>query len=327
MEAINRYHFAIYLSVFFSIFSIFICIVEHEIFLKYGDDKNSTFRFILLWVHLFTTICLGISIYFATKCWLWWRKTLGKLGKFDDLINTKIWKITAFEILINLISPMPFLYKTKYQDFYYVERVSVKIQVNTMLLFFMIILRIYVVTKGVLISTYFMSDRATRVWAIYGVHNGYRYWVRAIFRENPFIFCYINYFFYTIVFGYLFKAIENEANHGNLSTPYFTFQNSLWCSFITMTTVGYGDFFPKTFLGRLVGYWAAFVGVALESLVILTVQSGLRHTMTQLSAYLMIVSLGKKEKLKSLAGKMLVATYRMRHCPKEKHLSLLKNYK
>lgn len=98
--------------------------------------------------------------------------------------------------------------------------------------------------------------------------NGYRYTLRALFKEYPFFFVYSLYAFSTVLFGYLFRTIEFEVNDGSLDVKSFTTTNAMWCGFNTMTTAGYGDFFPKTTVGRLVGYLAAFVGVALESLAI-----------------------------------------------------------
>lgn len=68
---------------------------------------------------------------------------MGHIGKYDDLINTGNWKIMSLEILLNLVSPMPFLYKVKYEDYYYVEQLDVKLQVNTILMFLMFLFRIY----------------------------------------------------------------------------------------------------------------------------------------------------------------------------------------
>ena len=39
--------------------------------------------------------------------------------------------------------------------------------------------------------------------------------------------------------------------------------DALWWGMVTITTVGYGDFFPVTFLGRLTGVFVMFAGVGI----------------------------------------------------------------
>src|SRR6185369_17298757 len=39
--------------------------------------------------------------------------------------------------------------------------------------------------------------------------------------------------------------------------------DALWWGMVTITTVGYGDFFPVTLLGRLTGVFVMFAGVGI----------------------------------------------------------------
>lgn len=89
--------------------------------------------------------------------------TKGKKTKYDDLLNTGHWKYVVKEIIVNLISPMPFLYNITYEEFIYVDQVKVRVMVNTILLILMILIRLYHIVRIVLISSYFMSSRAARV--------------------------------------------------------------------------------------------------------------------------------------------------------------------
>lgn len=83
---------------------------------------------------------------------------------------------------------MPFLFGIKYTDYYYVENLNVQIRVNTALLIVMVLFRIYHIERCAMISTYFMSDRAYRVSAIYGVNLGYKFALRSVYKTYPYIF-------------------------------------------------------------------------------------------------------------------------------------------
>jgi voltage-gated potassium channel len=61
-----------------------------------------------------------------------------------------------------------------------------------------------------------------------------------------------------LIFGAAFLLAEREKQ------PDLSFADSVWWSMVTMTTVGYGDFFPKTFYGRFfVAYPCLLLGIGL----------------------------------------------------------------
>ena len=49
--------------------------------------------------------------------------------------------------------------------------------------------------------------------------------------------------------------------------------NGLWCIVAIMTTVGYGELYPKTHLGRLIGIIAAVIGAFLVSLMVVAMSN------------------------------------------------------
>jgi voltage-gated potassium channel len=56
-----------------------------------------------------------------------------------------------------------------------------------------------------------------------------------------------------------------QAERGAPGSNIETFGDSLWWSWCTSTTVGYGDFYPVTTTGRLIGVSLMLVGVAMVS--------------------------------------------------------------
>jgi hypothetical protein len=84
----------------------------------------------------------------------------------------------------------------------------------------------------------------------------------------------------TIIISYIVRIFENSyrvepdgslvfiSNFGNIS-------DAFWYLWVTYSTVGYGDYFPKTILGRIVGLMAAMLGTFVTSTLIVSLQQRL----------------------------------------------------
>ncbi len=61
------------------------------------------------------------------------------------------------------------------------------------------------------------------------------------------------------LFGSAIVILRFEAGEGNITTA----EDALWWAFVTITTVGYGDYYPVTTQGRIVASLLAVVGIGL----------------------------------------------------------------
>lgn len=53
------------------------------------------------------------------------------------------------------------------------------------------------------------------------------------------------------------------------------FANALWLTIITMTTVGYGDFYPRTLFGRIIDVFLIIWGIFIVSLMVVVLTNTL----------------------------------------------------
>jgi len=70
-----------------------------------------------------------------------------------------------------------------------------------------------------------------------------------------------------LVFSLLFSVLERR-NPDTFNTSHWHYGTSLYFTFITMTTIGYGDYYPHTVLGRLLVIVMIFLGVGVLSTLI-----------------------------------------------------------
>ena len=73
-------------------------------------------------------------------------------------------------------------------------------------------------------------------------------------------------FLLNLIFGVGFYIAEESVQEG------LSLTDSIWWAMVTMTTVGYGDFYPQTFVGRyLISYSCFIVGIGLLGYLLGTV--------------------------------------------------------
>lgn len=77
--------------------------------------------------------------------------------------------------------------------------------------------------------------------------------------------------------GILFRSAEEQTNLTTRNGTTFTFNNSFWICFITMSSVGYGEYSPVTSIGKVVAIIGAFLGVVSDKMIIFIVHHSSGH--------------------------------------------------
>lgn len=112
-----------------------------------------------------------------------------------------------------------------------------------------------------------MSPRSVRISKLYGFQPGIIYTIKSIFKDHPFYFSGTIFTISLTMFTFSFRIAENIV-YSSEFTSMNIYSNMAWMTFITMTTVGYGDFTPKTQIGRLIGVLCLSWGVLILSVMV-----------------------------------------------------------
>ena len=86
----------------------------------------------------------------------------------------------------------------------------------------------------------------------------------------------------------------------------------MWLVIITAATVGYGDFYLKTTLGRITGFVICFWGTFVVSYFVMALTELLSFTQMEDKAYTVLNRLYYKEELKEYALNVLATAFKNR---------------
>jgi len=113
-----------------------------------------------------------------------------------------------------------------------------------------------------------------------GCHANLAFSLKSKFKENANQTLIITFFLSAFISAYMLRIFErplSEISEQNFNS----FYTSFWNAIITMTTVGYGDVYPKSFFGRILGIILCIWGMILVSLFVVTVSEQLELTQLQ----------------------------------------------
>ena len=124
-----------------------------------------------------------------------------------------------------------------------------------------------------LLNPVFKTTRMIRLLRIIRVIKFVRYFepldiISTVIRKQRRILCTVASLavFYTFITALIMFNAEEEINPENGEYLFRSFFDALYWAACTLTTVGYGDLYPISDLGRLISMISAFVGIAIIAL-------------------------------------------------------------
>jgi hypothetical protein len=141
------------------------------------------------------------------------------------------------------------------------------------------ILRVYLVARMYVHFTIWNSNEANKIARKYGIKIDIFYLFKADLKYKPQLILFLVIGSTILCIGFIVRSLERpfESNHkSKLDFDYLT--NGWWLAIVTMTTVGYGDGYPSTHLGRLIMIVTAVLSLVMISLYVVALTLGTMFT-------------------------------------------------
>lgn len=140
---------------------------------------------------------------------------------------------------------------------------------------------------------------------MYGCESSTMFAIRALMEKNPFKFNSSILLLSIAIFGQAVRICEAPLSRITPEMDHFDYQNSMWSVILTMTTVGYGDIYPRTFAGRVMIFIVSMVGVVIVSIVVVTVMNIFQMSPLESKAYTVIKKINIRKRMKSSAANII----------------------
>ena len=216
------------------------------------------------------------------------------------------------EVVIILPHPCSLFTGFTFQLFQTMDEIYLNHSVND-ILSLLLAAKVYIMARSLLTLTSYSSPRASRLCHQNGLENDIMYIIKCILHDKPLISIAVFFGILMMICGYCLKLSEGVLllyNTG-LETGFENYSNCFWCIFITMTTIGYGDYYPKTLPGRSIILITSIIGVFLSSLLIVSLSLHLDMQPGETKSHLVLTRLGVQKKLHSQASSVIGQTIKM----------------
>lgn len=204
------------------------------------------------------------------------------------------------EFILLFIHPSPFLVGIKtwfYSDiinnyFYY--------HVNDYLSMLQSIKWAYITVLLIFRSQY-ANSRSHRVCNMFQSQCDTLWVIKCLLKVRPFSNIFIGFIICIGGFGYMQMIAEAPLDRILTGSMKHTYWNSCWCAICTMTTVGYGDIYPQTLMGRVIAFFCSLAGVIVVSLLVVAFGTIMTMDNSQSSAFTVIERLKVRDEIKCTA--------------------------
>jgi hypothetical protein len=313
------------ISVIFSLLSIFteflasyyyldVQLERHDnlVSVKVGYHKKKRIEIIRAITSLFTIILIILIIihYHTEKMLKIFRQNLDIT---TSLYETGQLPYFFLEIIIILIHTPPFLNGITVSLTTFDSNKAYDIDI-ILFINVIVLVRIYITLKYYFRYSKWGDERTNRICKESNVSHGFIFILKAELAEHPYFHLLILLICVIGIFGFSLRNCEMPFIQDIESEKVMDWRNlwnCVWCVITTIMTIGYGDFVPKTLIGRILTIICLILGTISFGILLVFQISNLKMSQQELQAYKEIKKSLIKKKLKKKALELIICFYRL----------------
>ena len=171
------------------------------------------------------------------------------------------------------------------------------------------------------------TEKSTKICKQHRFKPDTSFMIKAELKRSPYIAIFASLFIVAILFGLAMHTIELTYTAGptdsSTARPFESWIATIFFIFVTMTTVGYGDIYPKTHLGRFVVLGVGVIGTMLVSLMVVALSNSSELTNGEKRVFNNVDQLSLTKEVKVKASELIYKVFMMYRSTKiMNHLAL-----
>lgn len=196
---------------------------------------------------------------------------MGKCTEIETLWSTGLYKMMLLEMIICSVSPIPFFYVIIDDKFHITNYYSSPLVTESSywevceyiqsILLLLMFSWIYLLFRVILITT-FMDEKSYWVCKLNDCEPSYLFSFWCLFWTYHYQFVILNFAFFVVTLSYLVWLFDHKKVWNSYSTV-------IWMVIVSMITVGYGDYTPKSSVGSMVCLFAIYFGLYILGLFVI----------------------------------------------------------
>jgi len=234
----------------------------------------------------------------------------------DNIFTTGLWKMFFAEfILLGVLSPpgLDGVFRGRMLFGAYIYSYDSLITLA-------VLLKLYYYIKVYGHISMWTSDRIRQIGANYKISIGTAFAIKAQLKHSPYISMVVMFAVCIGIFGFMMRIFEYgfTADPGAalgvkaVKNPNFkTYADTFWVIIITMMTVGYGDIYPNTHLGRVIAFLSALTGMLIVSLLIISLSYMVEFSPKERKAHNLIKKLEAGNEMKKNSSTLVKSVMKL----------------